>query len=99
MRSIPEVSSVDPGALEPHDRPYQDPGQSPTSRCRIAADEVVVDQPRRLHQGIADRRADERETALLQILADRVGHGVRAGISSSVRQVFLTGRPSTNFQM
>src|SRR4051812_38864072 len=38
-----------------------------------AADEVVVDQPRRLHQSVADRRTDERKATLLEILADRIG--------------------------
>src|SRR5262249_42126808 len=36
------------------------------------ADEVVVDEPCRLHQGIADRRTDEREAPFLQILANCV---------------------------
>src|SRR5262249_17270235 len=39
------------------------------------AGEVVAHEPRRLHQGVADRRAHEREAPLLEILAHRIGHG------------------------
>src|ERR1051325_4729476 len=44
-----------------------------------AADEVVVDHSRRLHVRVTDRRADEGEAALLQILAERVGLGGAGG--------------------
>ena len=37
---------------------------------------MVVDHARRLHEGVADGRADEVEAALFQILA----HGVRFGV-------------------
>ena len=37
-----------------------------------ALDKVIVDHPDRLHEGVADRAADELETSSLQILA----HGV-----------------------
>src|SRR6185503_956238 len=36
-------------------------------------DRVVVHHPRRLHERVADRRSDEPEPPLLQILAHRVG--------------------------
>jgi hypothetical protein len=37
--------------------------------------EVVIDHPGRLHQGVADRRADKLEPALQQVAAHRVGFG------------------------
>src|SRR5438094_10601114 len=37
-----------------------------------AVDDVVVDEPRRLHERVADRRPDEAEAALLQVLAHRL---------------------------
>src|SRR5438067_636561 len=37
-----------------------------------AGDKVVVDHAARLHERVADRRADEFETALQEILAQRV---------------------------
>ena len=37
-----------------------------------AVDDVVVDQPGGLHERVADRRADEREAALPERLAERV---------------------------
>src|SRR6202158_2213581 len=38
-----------------------------------ARGDVVVHHPRSLHVGVADRRADELETSLFQVLAHRVG--------------------------
>ena len=38
-----------------------------------APHEVVVHQPGRLHQGIADRRADECEASAFQVFAERIG--------------------------
>src|SRR6478672_5214154 len=45
----------------------------------VALDEMVVDHPYRLHEGIADRAADEPEAAALQVLAHRVGLGRASG--------------------
>src|SRR5688572_4752896 len=39
----------------------------------MTGDEVIVHQPRRLHEGVADSRADKTEAALLEILAHRIG--------------------------
>jgi len=39
----------------------------------VASDQVIVHHARRLHEGIADRRPNESESTLLQILAHRVG--------------------------
>ncbi len=39
------------------------------------AHDMVIDHPGRLHVRVNDRRADETEAALLQILAQRVGLG------------------------
>jgi hypothetical protein len=47
---------------------------------------VVVDEADGLHEGVANRRADEAEAAALQVFADRVGFGRRG------RQV-SRGRP------
>src|SRR5262245_48745070 len=41
-------------------------------RIPEAVDRVVVDQPARLHERVTDRRADEAEASLLQILAHRL---------------------------
>src|SRR6185503_90419 len=42
-------------------------------RVAKAADEVVVDESRRLHVRVNDRRADELEAAAFEILRERVG--------------------------
>ena len=55
-----------------------------------AADEVVVDEPGSLHQGMANRRADEREARFLRSLLIASDNPVRAGISSRLRHAFLT---------
>src|SRR5919108_47416 len=41
----------------------------------VAGRDVVVDHAYRLHEGIADSRADEAEAAALEVLAERVGLG------------------------
>jgi len=57
-------------------------GPSEYSRCHSfleqlfvtkTSDGVVVDQADRLHEGIADRRADEREAPPLEVSAHRIG--------------------------
>src|SRR5436309_8412809 len=57
------------------------------SLLRRAADEVIVDEARGLHECVHDRGADEREVAALEVLRERVGlrrrgrhggHGARA---------------------
>src|SRR5204863_9440639 len=40
-----------------------------------AVDGVVINHPDGLHEGITDRRADELETALEQVAAERIGFG------------------------
>src|SRR6185503_9643838 len=47
----------------------------PQLAVAIAAGEMVVDHAGRLHEGVADGRADEAEAALLQVLAHRVRFG------------------------
>src|SRR5437899_10348334 len=44
-----------------------------------AAHDVVVDESRRLHERVADRRADEAEAAALQVLAHRARLGRLGG--------------------
>ncbi len=44
-----------------------------------ASDEMIVDHARRLHQRVADRGADEFESASQQIAAHRVGFGCPRG--------------------
>jgi hypothetical protein len=44
------------------------PGDLTRPRIAKAPDEVVVHQPGRLHQRVADRRADKREAPTLQVL-------------------------------
>ena len=44
-----------------------------------AMDEVVVDHADGLHEGVADRRADEFEAALFEVLAHGVRFGARGG--------------------
>ena len=48
---------------------------------------MVIDQTNGLHMGIHDRAADEFETALLQVLAQRVGGGGRG------RKIFQLAPP------
>src|SRR6185503_1443609 len=48
-------------------------------RVAKAADQVVVDEARRLHVRVDDRRADELEAAALEILRERVGLLARRG--------------------
>ena len=64
-----------------------------------APNEVVVHQPSRLHQGVADGRADERETPAFQVLAQASEASVRAGTSLRALQVFRSGCPPTNGQI
>ena len=63
-----------------------------------AADEVIVHHADGLHVRVNDGRTDEAESAVLEILAERVGFGEVAGISFVTFQRFSRGRPSTNRQ-
>src|SRR5687768_17600940 len=47
---------------------------APVSHLMVskAGDEVIVHHPRRLHVRVTDRRADEREAAAHEVLAERV---------------------------
>ena len=81
------------GNLDPVRSGLKPPG-SPDLGVAKAADDVVVDQSRGLHQGVADRRADEREPSSLQILAQHVRlTQARTGISEWDRHEFWIGRP------
>src|SRR6185369_15880989 len=55
-----------PSCWSPAYRPLVVPARS-ASRFEAAGD-VVVDESRRLHEGVDDRRADEAHPALLEIL-------------------------------
>ncbi len=61
-------------AVRAHDRQRSHALAAPLAALAVAeaADEVVVDEPRRLHVRVDDRRADELETARFQILAERI---------------------------
>ena len=54
---------------------------SPDLGVPEAVHEVVVDHPRGLHQGVADRRADEREPRRFRSLLIASDSPVRAGTS------------------
>src|SRR6185369_10006101 len=55
-----------------------------------AVDQVIVHHPHRLHVGVNDGGAHEAESALLQVLAERIGFG-RAGGN------LLRGFPAVHF--
>ena len=62
-----------------------------------AADQVIVDEPARLHVRVHDRRAGELEAALLQRPSRaRRTASTSPGSASLVFQRFTTGLPSTN---
>src|SRR5436309_13382642 len=57
---------------------------SPDLGVPEASHEMVVDHARGLHEGVADRRADEGEAAPLKVLAHCIGH-IRPGRHLLVR--------------
>src|SRR5439155_1433216 len=57
-----------------------------------AVDDVVVDEARRLHERVADRRPDETEAAPLQILAQRLRLGrLRRDLAECLPAVYERG--------
>ena len=53
-------------------------------------------RPARLHERVADRRPDEAEAALLQVLAHRLRlGGLGRDLAAALRQLFTSGSPST----
>src|SRR5260370_39485901 len=61
-------------------------------RVAETRNQVIVDHARGLHEGVANGRADEAETALLQIFAEGVGFG------GLCREAFV-GFPSVLFRL
>src|SRR5947199_1454275 len=60
-----------------------------------ALHEMVVDHPHRLHERIADRRADEPEAALDERGAHPIRFADRAGRSRRLRRWYCFGAPAT----
>ena len=64
-----------------------------------ASDQVIVHHADGLHEGVADRGADELEAAAEEIFAHSVGLRGVGGNLLRLRQAFRRGWPSTNCQM
>ena len=56
-----------------------------------AVGDMVIDHPYRLHEGVADCRANELETPLLQVPAHGVGSGGLRGYIARTGPLILDG--------
>src|SRR5437763_7129245 len=68
------------------------PTPRPTAEVHVAraGDEVVVDHASGLHQGVADCRTDELESAPQQVAAQRIGlRGTRGDIGQAPPPILL----------
>src|SRR5258708_589419 len=64
------------GGRAPHARGRSAPAlAAPELGVTEAAGDVIVHEPAALHEGVADGRAHEAESAALEVLAHRVGFG------------------------